>query len=540
MKPPKLSIEKMIHIINSEFPLRRRKHPEDFCYVCNRLDPSGKYPANPYQHLFTRGYFNRCPHATRAPHPTLTDFNSSTLPSDDELFDTDILNKDAQLPSVNKRNPKHFKIPPTFEKQNVGADGSLLPLVSERTFVGVQVGKRKGKGKGNKKNITELPPLSPGRNDLVVKGDEQRRKQRIPRPGHSKRSQNYDEQTGNDVEESRGKLLDVHIPSEFDSWKEDSDLVTANLKYQHRNKSGKYNMPGIGDDFYANNETISGGKRNRHKRTAGGFDPNRQGSYSISPSGSCSLSRGSSLTTPSPSQDFMMTVMKTSTWCECQDVDPDKLRCTECYCIGRHEKWCISKVQVCPTCGKAVKIRHAHSHKKRSTDISGSFHSFCNNQELKNEEQIVSADQAEEERKVKFADELNDYVSISGDELSAGGRKVKGDNSLLDKKKPLPAISPNIHKRAYLLALSDSVVKRLRKNSELFSRQGKGTYFSYFPLYKHKNYNPPVKCGLGISPRDEGDIKKVKKGMKHVLGDIKMADYYPGGKKYVPEVTDNI
>ena len=389
----------------------------------------------------------------------------------------------------------------------------------------------------------ELPPLSPGRRDLVVKGDEQRRRARFSRPGHSKRSQNVSDPIGSDVEENRGRSLDVHLPSEFDSWVEDSDPKATNLKYHHRNKSGKFNLPANTNDWYADSGTPLGNRKSRHKRTTGSRDANKEGSYSITPSGSCSLSRASTLTTPSPSQDFMMTLMKSSTWCECPDVNTDQLRCTECYCTGRHEKWCISKVQVCPNCGKAVKIKHDHSHKKMSKDKSSSVQSTEDRpkdvgETHKTKTETGSADEKGNVRKVKFAEELNETVSIPGGEHSAIVEVEKGDNSRSNKKTSRPVISPNIHKRAYLLALSDSIVNKLRRNPELFYRRGKGTYFSYFPLYKHKNYNPPAKSSIGISPRDEGPKKKVKKGLTHILGDIKIADYYPGGKKYVPETTD--
>jgi hypothetical protein len=73
----------------------------------------------------------------------------------------------------------------------------------------------------------------------------------------------------------------------------------------------------------------------------------------------------------------------------------------------------------------------------------------------------------------------------------------------------------------------------------------RGIYFSYFPLLKNpkhrqatsregddsKDSSPRQQIGFRTDSR-EGKRLKVKKGLKHIMGDIKIDDYYPGGKKF--------
>ena len=84
----------------------------------------------------------------------------------------------------------------------------------------------------------------------------------------------------------------------------------------------------------------------------------------------------------------------------------------------------------------------------------------------------------------------------------------------------------NVHKRAYLLALSDAAARRANKNPETVERPRRSFYFSYFPLYVPKGQRPPE------GYQDAIEDSNVKGGLKHILGNLDLKDYYPGGSKY--------
>ncbi|KAK7487367.1 hypothetical protein BaRGS_00021456, partial [Batillaria attramentaria] len=49
---------------------RKKRIPDNFCYVCSQLDPRGSRGRNPYRYLFSDGSLRPCKHVPPAPHPT--------------------------------------------------------------------------------------------------------------------------------------------------------------------------------------------------------------------------------------------------------------------------------------------------------------------------------------------------------------------------------------------------------------------------------------------------------------------------------------
>ncbi|XP_041361437.1 uncharacterized protein LOC121377491 [Gigantopelta aegis] len=89
----------------------------------------------------------------------------------------------------------------------------------------------------------------------------------------------------------------------------------------------------------------------------------------------------------------------------------------------------------------------------------------------------------------------------------------------------------NAHKRAYLLALSDASARRSKKNPLILKYPGSGPYFSYFPLYVVGELDAPEQSYLE-GYRGQTENLKVAGGLRHIIGRLRLRDYYPGGIKY--------
>ena len=318
-------------------------------------------------------------------------------------------------------------------------------------------------------------------------------------------------------------------------------------------------------------------KREKKRRPRSGT-----GSASPSFSGSISISRETTLS-GLESPDFFMSRLRSASWCECPDHLNNESRCGECRRVIGHEKWCVSRNTICQRCGKAFKRKYAHLERKSSFGTASTSGMIINSvptssSPSKNRRQSCSPSKSSgnsnsahregdmqreaSDVRVRFQEDgkvvypqwetfPDSGVEEDKDEDGAPLHKSTGDReksekhpSKKDTKSYRAPFDANVHKVAYDLALADARVKQIlqkRKKKSKNTEHPKGIYFSYFPLLKRRRprtlpdivspSTPPKEIGVRADSR-EGKRLKVKKGLKHILGDVKLGDYYPGGKHY--------
>ncbi|XP_048237523.1 uncharacterized protein LOC124146900 [Haliotis rufescens] len=537
-----------------------RKHiPHSFCYVCSRLGPDGRYMGNPYRYLFGKGYLQRCEHSPPAPHPTMLAFSPPNTPAseDGRFFDTAVLNKDT-LPRGNKNR---FQLPPMFEKdkQIHGEDGRFLPLVSENTFLTTNPPVSKERKRAAEGRLS-LPSLTNEKRSMIGRNGELGGRSRslsqdgsgvLNRNGsytlgdgnhYDRRGSDTKSRNGDERRKKKPKEAFTH-PSGIELWGEEDQMTGGTIKYKHGKKDDWAKYAGQSSPF---KENI---RENSNSRDLS-FEFHRRGTFSLSPPGPLSISRETTLTTP---DSFLFLRINSANWCECPDVDTALLRCKECFQTGGHEKWCVSKMGLCPQCGKPVRRKHAHgrldrhrtntplpSPDKTATDLSSTSHNRreCSSKRKDGDHKVRFSEQntfVKENKKDQggILKHDTDVKTLSYREKLEITMKTKQRN----KHNPaLPKVDPNVHKQAYMLALADARIKKMKRDPWALENSNKRPYFSYFPLYKHPGYKPPQNLQLGIRKEDESKKVKIKKGMKHILGDIKLSDYYPPtGSKGVRE-----
>ncbi|XP_046562807.1 uncharacterized protein LOC124271692 [Haliotis rubra] len=481
-----------------------RKHiPHSFCYVCSRLGPDGRYMGNPYRYLFGKGYLQRCEHVPPAPHPTM----------------------------LGASPPKHTCV------------RRRKKIPSSR-----QIHQCPKKGRGLLEGRLSLPSLTNDRRSMIGRNDGRSRSMSQDGGGELNRkgsntfgdSNHYDRRgsdaTNRNGTERRRKKKPKEAfsnPSGIEAWGEEDEIPGGTVKYKHGKKEDWAKYAGQSSPFKEY-------KRETSNSRELSFEFHRRGTFSLSPPDPHSISRETTLTTP---DSFIFSRVDSANWCECPDVDTAFLRCKECFQTGRHEKWCVSKMGLCPQCGKPVRRKHSRGHldrqrtnppsrtpDKTATDLTSASH---NRREC-------SSKRTEGDHKVRF-NEQNSFVKES--KQGRGGiLKHDTDQTLSYREKieismkkkqrnkhnpALPKIDPNVHKQAYMLALADARIRKMKKDPFAFENSNKRSYFSYFPLYKHPGYKPPQNLQLGIRKEDESKKVKIKKGMKHILGDIQLSDYYP-------------
>ncbi|XP_067666016.1 uncharacterized protein [Haliotis asinina] len=538
-----------------------RKHiPHSFCYVCSRLGPDGRYMGNPYRYLFGKGYLQRCEHVPPAPHPTMLGVSPPNTPASDDgrFFDTAILNRDA-LPREKKNR---FQLPPMFEndKQKADKDGRFLPLVSENTFLTTNPPMSKDRKRAAEGRLS-LPTLTNETRSMIGRNTDRSRSMsqdgggELNRKGsytlgdsthYSGRGSDTTNRNGNERRTKKPKGASTNHPG-IEAWGEQDEIPGGTVKYKHGKKDDWAKYAGQSSPF---KEYV----RETPNTKELSFEFHRKGTFSLSPPEPHSISRETTLTTP---DSFIFSRIGSANWCECPDVDTAFLRCKECFQTGRHEKWCVSKMGLCPQCGKPVRRKHSRGHLERqrtrtpsrtpdktATDLTSASH---NRREC-------SSKRKEGDHKVRFS-EQNSFVKESK-QGQGGILKHDTGNSLSYREKieisvkkkqrnkhnpALPKVDPNIHKQAYLLALADARIRKMKKDPFALENSNKRPYFSYFPLYKHPGYRPPQNLQLGIRKENESKKVKIKKGMKHILGDIQLSDYYPPARSKgvkVEEVKD--
>ncbi|KAH9490544.1 hypothetical protein Btru_034069 [Bulinus truncatus] len=282
--------------------------------------------------------------------------------------------------------------------------------------------------------------------------------------------------------------------------------------------------------------------------------------------------------------------LRSASWCSCSRSGPGAAPCTECRKVGGHEKWCVSASGLCQFCRKPIKKLNSRHRKENTTGVeslnsiesddpdnsnfSGKRKSLSHAERRKQREarekyeqdlNTASSPRLQENQRVRFEDESRPPETTSSQAVHVGGansaaftedvavnrkKKRKKKNGVADQpddqRRPqddqvisIPKIGVNVHRTAYILALRDSMERtasrkprakdKKRDRGEAADNSSKGTIFSYFTLLKRPLSDPSHRLNLGIKP-DLGAVPK--DGMKHVFGNIKFSDYYPGGKRW--------
>lgn len=98
---------------------------------------------------------------------------------------------------------------------------------------------------------------------------------------------------------------------------------------------------------------------------------------------------------------------------------------------------------------------------------------------------------------------------------------------------PYPLVNPDIHKIVYIKALQAAHMKGKKTMDDFefdeLDRLRRPNVFSYIPLLPITDKNNPNPKQIGIRP-DDSDKPKKGQYMKHIFGDVKPEDFYPGGK----------
>ncbi|RUS88010.1 hypothetical protein EGW08_004176 [Elysia chlorotica] len=250
---------------------------------------------------------------------------------------------------------------------------------------------------------------------------------------------------------------------------------------------------------------------------------------------------------------------------------------------AQHEDWCMSKSDRCLHCGRPIRSRGdgQGSHQgadgleaelfsrtslngpklsREPTDLkepipgpgdvnrvrfAGTVQEKIISRNSQNESspRIMSGSQTHRPPSNGVGSRSTDHtcIKLSKTQNILPNNKHKNPDAQITGTGTLERISPNIHRNAYNLAVSDAHAQtghRKRKQKRRDMRKSvcstTGVVFSYFPLLKRpcdgeKPSEPILNVGLR---QDNGSKLKLRDAMKHILGTAKLGDYYPGGKKY--------
>ena len=203
---------------------------------------------------------------------------------------------------------------------------------------------------------------------------------------------------------------------------------------------------------------------------------------------------------------------------------------------------------ICKHCG-----RHVHSeHKSRSGAFESEFpfsRSMGAPSRTSREKMLNDHKLAQPVRTQTMSDE--DYMDLesiiqdddarywSSDDDNEGTSHATTTSSLrrLRNAKPYPLVDPDLHKQVYLQALNEAQNRDIKKGNggrfDEFRKLRRPNVFSYYQLWPFAGKCNGCGNDLGIRPDQGFAEKKPKQGqlMKHIFGDVKVEDYYPGGSK---------
>ncbi|KAK6167485.1 hypothetical protein SNE40_021501 [Patella caerulea] len=540
-----------------------RPAPKRRCIICNLPNADRRLFNGPLS------YTHRGMVIPRVPEPSFVDECGHGCSDDDEVrFINDLRtvgDGTFKLPSLEAQAlaEKHskdfrrdrFKLPPVFDKDNSTTTdkGRLLALTSDRTFMDTSVGNE---------NYLDLTPRQTSQSLILSRiseasalgtEDESRIDHHRFRDVYSTMNKLHRRNSRNDRSQPEW--------SEFSTDQADIGI----LRYHHRQDSDIIPVPQNSpekfyDEFKENSmkyryQLSSASDKSSSKR------PSREQSFDfVREDVSSSFSRE---TTFGESPSNFMSRLQSASWCECSNVDISRLRCSECLKIGGHQRWCVSKLGVCPQCGKAVKSTMSiigegrlsrspsftlmKGGRGKSSTISANYErNALSSLKPQSSELKVRFSDTDEVRSIspmdamsisdQFVDERYDEVAISGAETKV----VKRFNDVLLENKPQKVFKKSlfdadIHKAAYELALSDSRVMKYKKDKNLsrsLNNSLSGTLFSYFPKLRYPASRSVAADTIGLRDPDENKRSKVKvkKAMKHIFGKVKVDDYYPKTK----------
>ena len=137
------------------------------------------------------------------------------------------------------------------------------------------------------------------------------------------------------------------------------------------------------------------------------------------------------------------------------------------------------------------------------------------------------------------------YWSTEDDDVDETSHATTTSSLLrLRNAQPYPLVNPDVHKEVYIRALNEVKFREMKKSNETkfdeLKRFRRPNVFSYYQLWPFAGKADGCSNNIGIRPDNSSVNIKTKKGglMKHIFGDVKPEDYYPGGSKsYLPRIV---
>ena len=130
------------------------------------------------------------------------------------------------------------------------------------------------------------------------------------------------------------------------------------------------------------------------------------------------------------------------------------------------------------------------------------------------------------------------YWSTEDDDVDETSHATTTSSLLrLRNAQPYPLVNPDVHKEVYIRALNEVKFREMNKSNETkfdeLKRFRRPNVFSYYQLWPFAGKADGCGNNIGIRPDNSSINIKTKKGglMKHIFGDVKPEDYYPGGSK---------
>ena len=225
----------------------------------------------------------------------------------------------------------------------------------------------------------------------------------------------------------------------------------------------------------------------------------------------------------------------------------------------------VGSKQVCKHCGKVVCKYSLHSeHKSKSRSGfesefpfsrsmgSTEVHSRTSREKMLNDRKLVGnvrtrtvSDEDYMDLESIIQDDDARYWSTDEDDMERTSHATTTSSlRRLRNAKPYPLVNPDLHKEVYLRALNEVHFREMKRSNETrfdeFKKLRRPNVFSYYQLWPFAGKCDGCGNDLGIRPDNSFNDRKPKQGqlMKHIFGDVKPEDYYPGGSKSnVPRIV---
>lgn len=458
--------------------------------------------------LLESGFFGKCEHFPRTPHPTVIGHDGFGMyrPNSESSVNVakDILKKTKKVEDMS--NSRAFICKTPIDKElskaafSVVSETNTSTTAREDTFAEVKpfltiesIQPRIGTKNDEETDGFHLPPI-------VAKDYEINKPLKNRQHGHKLLR----------FEESVGEEQSLAATDD-----------SGHISYHHR--TSRENVPVAGFDEVCK------------PRSDNSFDFIRPQSRSI-------ISRDGTAVTSDGS--YIMERIASGKWCECFDVELNKLLCSECDCVGFHDKKCSvgrssSRLGLCPNCGKPVRRNRRSYRQSRETSTTqrdNERRRTCSRESMgRRSRSQVRPNMFNQERMYNATDEdyrdveqiiYNDEGSISQEDEFDEELEMRRQNA-----KPWPTYDPEIHKAAYCGALGEARGKRMRKihqdtieDTLMQQTVTRPFVFSYYRLLPFRR-----KRDTGLEPlakpREIEDIR-IKNGMKHIFGDVNVDNFY--------------